>query len=123
MASEAFRVQLVVETTSMTETAISKRADLELVLRFFAFLEVPYQKGLDVHEYLYNAAISMAMDDNLDQDAQEQVFVQHSTLSIALWVSNLFVDGMVPSSPGSSFSQSMKWSLPVSQRISNDFVF
>ena len=63
-----------VETTSMTETAISKRADLELVLRFFAFLEVPYQKGLDVHEYLDNAAISMAMDDNLDQDAQEQVF-------------------------------------------------
>ena len=34
-----------VETTSMTETAISKRADLELVLRFFAFLEVALSEG------------------------------------------------------------------------------
>ena len=63
-----------IETISMTDTAISKQADLELVLRFFAFLEVPYQKGLDVHEYLDNAAILMAMDDDLDQVAQEQVF-------------------------------------------------
>ena len=62
------------KATSMTGTAISKQAGLELILRFFAFLRVRYQKGLDVHEYLDNAAISLAMDDSLDQVALEQVF-------------------------------------------------
>ena len=63
-----------VKATSMTSTAINKQAGLELVLRFFAFLRVPYQKGLDVHEYLDNAAISLAMDASLDQVTQGQVF-------------------------------------------------
>ena len=63
-----------VKATSLTDTAINKQASLELVLRFFAFLKVPYQKGLDVHKYLDNAAILMAMDDNLDQAVEEQIF-------------------------------------------------
>ena len=62
------------KATSMTSTAIKKQAGLELVLRFFSFLMVPYQKGLDVHEYLDNAAISLAMNDSLDRVTQEQVF-------------------------------------------------
>ncbi len=63
-----------VKATSMTSKAINKQAGLELILRFFAFLMVPYQKGLDVHEYLDNAAISLAMDDSINQVTQEQVF-------------------------------------------------
>ena len=63
-----------VNSTSMTETAISKQADIELVLRFFAFLEVPYQKGLDVHKYLSNAAITLAMDETFDLDIQQKTF-------------------------------------------------
>ena len=68
------------KSTSMTSTAIKKQAGLELVLRFLAFLRVPYQRGLDVHEYLDHAAISLAMDDNLNQVTQEQNF--HSTFDL-----------------------------------------
>ena len=63
-----------VTATSVTDTAMSQQANVELVLRFFAFLRVPYQKGLDVHEYLDGAAVSMAMDDSLDQCREERVF-------------------------------------------------
>ena len=63
-----------VNTTSMTDTAISRQADIELVLRFFAFLEVPYIKGFDVHKYLSNAAITIAMNEKFDLDMQQIVF-------------------------------------------------
>lgn len=41
-----------IATTCQTETALEKQAGVELVLRFFAFRNVPYEKGMDVHEYL-----------------------------------------------------------------------
>ena len=63
-----------VESTSLTETATSKQASVELVLRFFAFLHVPYQDGLDVHRYLDNAAISMAGDESFERDTEQRVF-------------------------------------------------
>lgn len=61
-------------TTGLTSTAIDKQGGPEQVLRFFAFLRVPYKKGLDVNEYLDTAAISLAEDDNLDRGSLSTVF-------------------------------------------------
>ena len=61
-------------STTLTKTAIGRQEDIELVLRFFAFLEVPYQNGFDVHQYLDNAAISLAMNDDFDLDYQSEVY-------------------------------------------------
>lgn len=61
-------------TTAMTPTAIKKQAGLEQVVRFFAFLKVPYKRGLDVNEYLDEAAVSMARDDNLNQENESRIF-------------------------------------------------
>ena len=61
-------------TTAMTSAAIEKQGGLEQVLRFFAFLKVPYKRGLDVNEYLDKATVSMAMDDNLNQENESRIF-------------------------------------------------
>lgn len=63
-----------VRTTSQTETAIESQAGVELALRFLAFLNVPYQRGLDVHEYLDNALVTIASDRNFDLVAQRVRF-------------------------------------------------
>ncbi|MBY3537516.1 DUF262 domain-containing protein [Rhizobium laguerreae] len=58
-----------VTTTNQTETAIKAQAGVELVLRFLAFRRVPYEPGLDVHEYLDQALIQMATDNAFDRNA------------------------------------------------------
>lgn len=63
-----------VNTTAQTEAAIESQAGVELVLRFFAFREIPYQTGLDVHEYLDGALLAMALNPEYDLAAEEQVF-------------------------------------------------
>ena len=68
------RYEPFVKATSITGEAIQKQTDIELVVRFLAFQRVAYQKGLDVHEYLDNAAISMAMDRALDQTTEQKIF-------------------------------------------------
>ena len=60
--------------TSLTDTAVEKQAHLELVIRFFAFLRVQYQKGVDVHEYLDDATIELASDDTLDINTEGERF-------------------------------------------------
>ena len=47
-------------TTAQTEEALKQQAGVELVLRFVAFRTVAYKPGLDVHEYLDKALITMA---------------------------------------------------------------
>ncbi|WFR99589.1 DUF262 domain-containing protein [Rhizobium tumorigenes] len=63
-----------VATTRQTETALKAQAGVELVLRFLAFRSVPYQSGLDVHEYLDQALITMASDDTFDRNAKGAEF-------------------------------------------------
>ena len=54
-------------TTAQTEVAIAEQAGVELALRFFAFRSIPYQAGLDVHEYLDRALMSLATNPNYDK--------------------------------------------------------
>lgn len=66
---EAFKI-----TTAQTEVAIEAQAGVELALRFFSFRKVPYQAGLDVHEYLDRALMVMATDVNYDMAGEGNVF-------------------------------------------------
>lgn len=61
-------------TTAQTETAIDSQGHVELVLRFFSFLNTPYNKALDVHEYLDSSLVAMAADETFDRDAQGDIF-------------------------------------------------
>ncbi|MEO9697227.1 MAG: DUF262 domain-containing protein [Hyphomicrobiales bacterium] len=63
-------------TTRQTEAALEKEAGTELVLRFLAFRLVPYQNGMDVHEYLDDALFQLASDQNLDMQAEGEVFTK-----------------------------------------------
>ena len=62
--------------TDQTKAAIEKQVGVELVLRFFAFRNVPYSSGLDVHEYLDAALVTMAKNDALDWEAESANFKQ-----------------------------------------------
>ena len=61
-------------TTAQTEAAIESQVGLELVLRFLAFRSIPYQSGLDVHEYLDSALMQMATNGDFDRVAEGEVF-------------------------------------------------
>jgi len=63
-----------VKTTAQTETAIESQAGVELALRFIAFRNVPYVGGLDVHEYLDEALLKLASDDNLNLVHEGNIF-------------------------------------------------
>lgn len=63
-----------VKTTDQTETALESQAGVELALRFFAFRTVPYQPGLDVHEYLDQALMKMATNPDYDMAGEADVF-------------------------------------------------
>lgn len=57
-----------------TESQLKKQYNVELALRFFAFRNVPYQTGLDVHEYLDDALIRMATGGVANWDREKDVF-------------------------------------------------
>lgn len=65
-----------INTTNQTDSAIKAQAGVELALRSLAFRWVPYQPGLDVHEYLDQALIQMASDNDFDRDAKGTEFTQ-----------------------------------------------
>lgn len=61
-------------TITITDTAKERQFDLELVLRFLAFRNVGYVKGLDVHEYLDQALLNMAENASFDLDSEADAF-------------------------------------------------
>lgn len=63
-----------IRTTDQTENAIESQIGVELALRFIAFREVPYVGGLDIHEYLDEALIKMATNENFDYATETEVF-------------------------------------------------
>lgn len=71
-----------VKVTAQTDTAIESQGGVELALRFLAFLNVPYEKGLDVHEYLDKALVDMASNPNFDTTAQRLLFERSFTLML-----------------------------------------
>jgi len=69
-----------IETTQQTDTALRRQAGTELALRFIAFRHVRYEGGLDVHEYLDQALISLASDKAFDRVAEGSIFQRTFTL-------------------------------------------
>lgn len=63
-----------VNTIDQTPNAKERQAHVELALRFFAFRNVEYHNGLDVHEYLDAALIRMTRDIPIDRANEETVF-------------------------------------------------
>lgn len=61
-------------TIQLTEAAMEKQLNMELVLRFLAFRHVPYRKGLDVHDYLDYASIAIARDQAFPAEREKDVF-------------------------------------------------
>jgi len=61
-------------TIVATENSLKKQYNVELALRFFAFRNVPYQNGLDVHEYLDGALIEMAAGKVGNLTAEKDIF-------------------------------------------------
>lgn len=62
------------ETIDQTENALERQMATELALRFIAFRSVPYVAGLDLHEYLDEALVTIASNEEYDQAAEEHVF-------------------------------------------------
>lgn len=63
-------------TTDQTSTALEAQAGVELALRFFAFRNVPYRPGLDVHEYLDRALMTISTSQDFDMAAEGAIFDQ-----------------------------------------------
>ena len=63
-----------ITTINQTDGALAKQSHMELVLRFLAFRNVPYQSGLDVHEYLDDALINLASQNSSLMSGEENVF-------------------------------------------------
>lgn len=65
-------------TIDQTKYSLSKQSAAELALRFFVFRNVPYQTGLNVHEYLNEALLEIAINKDfkfgLEQDIFERTF-------------------------------------------------
>jgi hypothetical protein len=61
---------------SQTQTAIEKQIHLELTLRFFIYRNIPYQNGLDVHEYLDDGILQLATDNNFSMKTEEKIFLK-----------------------------------------------
>lgn len=68
------------KTVCQTDTAREKQAEVELALRFVSFRLVPYDGKLDVHEYLDDALIQLAENDDIDWEDEKQRFEKAFTL-------------------------------------------
>lgn len=68
--------QNFVECTAQTQNALDQQQGVELALRFFAFRRIPYERGLDIHEYLDAALVVMAKDATFNRAAEVAIFDQ-----------------------------------------------
>jgi hypothetical protein len=66
--------QNFLSSTNQTEYAIRQQIQLELVLRFSTFRNIPYQNGLDVHEYLDNAMVKLIEKKGFSKAKETEVF-------------------------------------------------
>ena len=62
------------ETTIQTTNSLEKQAGMELALRFLAFRNHPYDRSLDVHEYLDLALIELAKSEDIDWGSEKKTF-------------------------------------------------
>jgi hypothetical protein len=61
-------------STAQTQIALDSQEGAELALRFIAFRNIPYQSGLDVHEYLDDALIALASNPDFDLESEGEAF-------------------------------------------------
>ena len=59
----------------LSHAAMDRQLNIELVLRFIAFRNVPYQKGLDVHDYLDHASITIADKTTFPMQREKASFI------------------------------------------------
>ncbi len=62
------------ECINVSENQVKRQYPVELVLRFFVYRNVDYEKGLDVHEYIDDGMIQLAGDKKLEKSEEEEVF-------------------------------------------------
>jgi Protein of unknown function DUF262 len=68
-----------------TDRAEKRQKPMELVIRFLAFRNRPYQNGVDVHDYLDAASVEMAGDPRFENKIEEAAFKStFTTLTDAL---------------------------------------
>ena len=65
-----------IRTTDQTTNALESQAGVELALRFFAFRNVPYTPGMDVHEYLDDALMQIATNKDFDRKSESEIFTR-----------------------------------------------
>jgi len=65
---------------AQTENAQNKQTPVELILRFLIHRKIPYQSGLNVHDYLDDGMLKLANrypgDEKLDFSTEEKIFFQ-----------------------------------------------
>lgn len=63
-----------ITTLSLAEQASQRQQAVELAIRFFVYRNIPYQPGLDVHEYIDDAMIKLAQSEDFDRQGEADVF-------------------------------------------------
>ncbi|NQU06135.1 MAG: DUF262 domain-containing protein [Calditrichaeota bacterium] len=61
---------------AQTTDKISKQMEKELVLRFIVFRNIKYTTGLEVHKYLEESMIKIALDSNFNLENEGYIFEQ-----------------------------------------------
>ncbi|EDF8639639.1 DUF262 domain-containing protein, partial [Salmonella enterica] len=62
------------EVTLQTEKSISEQKPLDLTLRFLAYRYSPFDKSVDINEWLNNISRNIASDKNYNIDAESDLF-------------------------------------------------
>jgi len=63
-----------VESISISEIKKEKQEDIEYLLRFIVYRNIEYKGGLDVHEFLDEAMITLAESADMNYATEEKVF-------------------------------------------------
>jgi hypothetical protein len=70
------------KAVDLSSRACERQDDIELIIRFMSFTSVPYDRKLDVHEYLNDALYTMAKRDKSWRGVQRELFERTFTLLI-----------------------------------------
>ncbi|MCP4100722.1 MAG: DUF262 domain-containing protein [Lentisphaerae bacterium] len=79
-----------ITTVTQTEPTVKKQMDIELVLRFIAFRNIPYKTGLDVHEYLNDALVKIAKESSFSMEKEGEIFKRTFSLLDRVMGENAF---------------------------------
>jgi len=73
--------QPFVSMIAQSENAQNKQLPIELTLRFFIQRYIPYQSGLNVHDYLDDGLLKIASgEENFEQEKEERIFLETFSL-------------------------------------------